>query len=78
MHDRIKYMTENGYVKGDLNLYDEYAQAVNDSEMIKNLLLKYNIKHDINILLRMQNLLCSVIQNDENTIGQLLENIVDK
>ena len=78
MYDRIKYMAENGYVKGNLNLYDEYAQVVNDSEMIKNLSLKYNIKHDINILLRIQNLLCSVIQNDENTIGQLLENIIDK
>ena len=47
----LKYMTENGYVKGKLNLYNEYYQVVNDSEMIKNLSLKYNIKHDDNTCL---------------------------
>lgn len=78
MYDRIKYMTENGYVKGKLNLYNEYYQAVNASEMIKNLSLKYNIKHDDNTLIRIQNLLCSVIKNDEKILAKLIENIVDK
>lgn len=78
MYDRIKYMTENGYVKGKLNLYNEYYQVVNASEMIKNLSLKYNIKHDDNTLIRIQNLLCSVIKNDEKILAKLIENIVDK
>lgn len=76
MHARIKYMSENGYIKGNLNLHDKYSKAINDSDIIKNLAIKYNLMHNDNILLRIQNLLYCVIQKDEEILGRLLENII--
>lgn len=35
MHARIKYMSENGYIRENLNLYDEYSQTSNNSDTIK-------------------------------------------
>lgn len=76
MRARIKYMSENGYIRENLNLYDEYSQTSNNSDTIKILAIKYNLSHNDNILLRIQNLLCCVVRSDEEILGRLLENII--
>ena len=54
MFDRINYMIDNNYIRGNTEHYKDYSDIVRKSEIMKGLALKYNFTKTKTTLENMQ------------------------
>jgi hypothetical protein len=71
MHDRVRYLFANQYIN-DESICDRYADLVNDTMILRNLMLKYNIKKDKSLIEKIANKIDSIVMNERDVLEQLI------
>lgn len=75
MYMRVEYMIKNGFVLHSNQLLERFKKIEQLSFLVRNLILKYFICKDNNILLKVARLLNEIKVDEENTISGFLNEI---
>ncbi|MGG4340444.1 hypothetical protein [Paenibacillus lautus] len=75
MLTRIKYLSDNNYIKKESFYYKDYNEVERKSLICKNLYLKYQVTRDKKIVYRLLSFLESIIEEEKIILHNLLEDI---
>lgn len=70
---RIKYMYENKYIDNADSIINAYSDMENKTLMLRGLQLKYNLKHDVNLIRKIISMLDEMKTEEEYLLNRLLE-----
>ena len=76
MVERIRYMQENGYLKSENDIYDNYLEIEKSTSLLNNLWLKYGFSRKEETVKKIIMKLKEIKEKEIRTLKEVLSNIV--